>query len=244
MNALDLDKVSFSYVGSSKPALDSITLSVGRGEFVALMGRTGCGKTTLLLTLNGIIPKSIAGTFGGGVSVFGEDIATHSVAENASRVAFVFQDANDQLFCETCREEIAFGLKLRGVEEKEIARRVKTSLASVGLVGFGEREPFSLSQGQKQKLCLATAIASGAPVLALDEPVASLDYENAKHVYSILSRLKKQGKTIVVVEHDSEFAAKHADRVVILDGGGIAEDGSPAILSKKKVSRYGIKRVR
>jgi energy-coupling factor transporter ATP-binding protein EcfA2 len=207
------------------------------------MGRTGCGKTTLLLSLNGVVPKTIGGAFAGSVRVFGESVAEHSVAEMASRVAFVFQDANDQLFCETAREEIAFGLKLRGVSETEIARRVRDSLRTVGLAGFEERDPFSLSQGQKQKLCVATALASGAPLLALDEPVASLDYENASHVYGILSRLRKQGKTIIAVEHDSEFVARHASRVVVLDEGQVAVDAAPSALRSQKISHYGIKRL-
>ncbi len=244
MNAVDLRDVSFTYDGAAKPALEKINLNVSRGDFVALMGRAGCGKTTLLLTLNGVIPKTIGGSFKGGVAVFSEEVAKRSVAEMSSRVAFVFQDANDQLFCETCREEIAFGLRLRGMAEKEINRRVKTSLQSVGLAGFEERDPFSLSQGQKQKICLATALASGAPLLALDEPAASLDYENAKHVYAILSRLnKRQGKTIVIVEHDSEFVARHANRVVVLENGRVALDASPNILRNTKVSRYGIKQL-
>jgi len=248
LNAVEFSNASFSYAGSAEPAapaLRGVTLGVKKGEFVALMGRTGCGKTTLLLTLNGVIPKTIAGDFGGAVSVFGENVGGRSVAEMASRVAFVFQDANDQLFCEAARDEIAFGLKLRGIGEKETSRRVKESLRAVGLAGFEERDPFSLSQGQKQKLCLATAIASGAPLLALDEPVASLDYENAKHVYSILEKLKRGGKTIIAVEHDSEFAAKHADRVVILENGAVAEDASAAsLLRSKRVERYGIKRLK
>jgi energy-coupling factor transporter ATP-binding protein EcfA2 len=246
VKALELNNVSFHYEGAAsvRPALDGVSFSVERGEFVALMGRTGCGKTTLLLALNGVVPKTIRGKFAGSVSVFGEDAAARGVAEMASRVAFVFQDANDQLFCETAREEIAFGLKLRGVAEREVERRVKASLAAVGLAGFEERDPFSLSQGQKQKLCLATAIASGAPLLALDEPAASLDYENAKHVYAILSRLQRAGKTIVAVEHDSEFVARYADRVIVLDEGRVVEDASPGLLRSKKISRYGIKPVK
>ena len=244
MNALELDEVRFTYDGAAKPALEKINLEVSRGDFVALMGRAGCGKTTLLLTLNGVIPKTIGGAFSGRVAVFGEDVAKRSVAEMSSRVAFVFQDANDQLFCETAKEEIAFGLRLRGLTEKETACRVKSSLKSVGLAGFDERDPFSLSQGQKQNLCLATALASGAPLLALDEPVASLDYENAKNVYSILAAMRRAGKTIVIVEHDSEFVARHANRVVVLDEGRVVEDGQPSILRSKKISHYGIKRVK
>jgi energy-coupling factor transporter ATP-binding protein EcfA2 len=242
VNAIDLDKVSFAYDGAAQPALKKISLEIAAGEFVALMGRTGCGKTTLLLTLNGVIPKTIHGNFSGSVKISGEDVARRSVAQMAARVAFVFQDANDQLFCETAREEIAFGLRLRGgLSEKEIGGRVKESLRSVGLAGFEERDPFSLSQGQKQKLCLATAIASGAPILALDEPAASLDFENAKHVYEILCSLNRAGKTIVVVEHDSEFVAARAGRVIVLDEGKIVENGEPRVLKKQKIACYGIK---
>ncbi|MFH0973749.1 MAG: ABC transporter ATP-binding protein [Candidatus Micrarchaeota archaeon] len=245
-NAVELNDVKFSYAGAParSRALDGVSLKIRRGEFVALMGRTGCGKTTLLLTLNGVIPKTIGGEFGGRVRVFGEDVAGRSVAQMSERVAFVFQDANDQLFCETAREEIAFGLRLRGASENEIKKRVSDSLETVGLAGFEERDPFSLSQGQKQKLCLATAIASGAPLVALDEPIASLDYENAKHVYEILSALKRSGKTIVAVEHDAEFAAKHADRVIVIEDGKIAENGGASLLKSKRVERYGIKRLK
>ncbi|MEM0475220.1 MAG: ABC transporter ATP-binding protein [Candidatus Norongarragalinales archaeon] len=243
MSAIELRGVSFTYEGAAQPALRGVSLRVSRGEFTALMGRTGCGKTTLLLTLNGIIPKTIRGEFAGEVRVLGESVAQATFARMAERIAFVFQDPSDQLFCETAREEIAFGLRLRGLSEKEVNSRVKNSLRAVGLAGFEECDPLALSQGQKQKLCLATALATGAPVLALDEPAASLDYENASRVYEILSRLNSTGKTILVVEHDSDVVARYADRVVILENGVVVEDAAPSILKSKRVARYGVKPV-
>lgn len=244
--AVELEKVSFSYSaeGKEKKILDNASLKVERGDFAAIMGNTGSGKTTLLLTLNGIIPKLIHGKLEGKVTVGGLDVSEKSVQEMSMHVAFVFQDPNDQIFSLTVLEEVSFALKLRGMTEPQVRLQARKALKEVGLSGFEDEDPTTLSQGQKQKLAIATALAMDTPVIVLDEPVASLDYESANQVYAILSGLNRGGKTIIVSEHDSEFVFKRASKVFFLEDGKISKPHKPSVLKTAAVGKMGLRRVK
>lgn len=241
-----LDSVSFAYASrgrEGKKVLDGTSLSIGRGEFAGIMGRTGCGKTTLLLTLNGIVPKLEKGIFAGRVVVGDIDVSTKSVEEMSKSVSFVFQDPNDQIFSFSVLEEVSFALKLRGLSESKAADRAKKALEEVGLRGFGSEDPTELSQGQKQKVAIATAIAMDTPVIVLDEPTASLDFESALQVYGLLGSLNERGKTIVVAEHDSEFLYNHASKLFVLQNGR-ASERPVEFLKSKKMEEMGLRRVK
>lgn len=246
VEAVELQNVGFAYAqdGFSKNVLKNVSFSVCKGEFAGIMGKTGCGKTTLLLALNGIVPKLVKGSFQGNVLVEGKDVSQKSVQEMSTRIAYVFQDPNDQIFSLTAFEEVAFALKLRKLGENKIKKRVENALLAVGLEGFQQQDPTTLSQGQKQKLAIATAIAMDTPIIVLDEPIASLDYESAKHVYAILKKLNKQGKTIIVAEHDPEFLYANASKILVLDGGKIAAEGSKTILKSKLMGEFGLRRLK
>lgn len=244
LKAIELERVSFSYAGSSQKVLDNVSFTVNEKDFVGVIGRTGCGKTTLLLVFNGIVPKLLKGVFSGSVRVFGEDISRVTVSKMSARIAFVFQDPNDQIFCATVEEEVGFALKMQKLDARATAKRVSSALSAVGLRGFEERDPTTLSQGQKQKLALATAIAMGAPIIVCDEPAASLDYESALHIYGILRKLNHGGKTIVVAEHDPEFLDAHANKIVALDGGRIVYEGSKKILRTLLMKKLRLKQLK
>lgn len=244
--AVELENVSFSYStqGKSKKILHNASLVIERGDFAVVMGSTGSGKTTLLLTLNGIIPKLVHGGLDGIVFVDGQDVSKKSVQEMSRHVAFVFQDPNDQIFSLTALEEVSFALKLRGIGESQAHSTARRALKEVGLSGFEEEDPTTLSQGQKQKLAIATALAMDTPVIALDEPVASLDYESANQVYAILSKLNRKGKTIIVSEHDSEFVFKHASKIFFLEGGRLSGPEKPGVLKSAAIEKKGLRRVK
>ncbi len=239
MTAISIRNLSFSYPG--KPVLSGLSLEIKEGEFLGVIGKTGCGKSTLLLSLNGIIPQMIAGEFSGAVEVFGKDTSKVPVHELARSVAFVFQDPDEQIFSLRVEDEVLFGLHNIGVRDEDARERVGRTLETMGLSEYADSDPQKLSHGQKQKLAFACALALEPDVFVLDEPVSSLDHSSSQEIYSLLEKLNREGKTIIVAEHDTEWLAEHASRIILLDNGKIEADGSSALLLDKKVAEAGIK---
>jgi energy-coupling factor transporter ATP-binding protein EcfA2 len=236
---IEAKDLSFSYPG--KAVLRGITLSIGKGDFVGITGSTGSGKTTLAYCFNGLIPNSIRGRFSGSVSVCGLDTRKSKISQLARSVGFVFQDPDWQLFSLSVKEEVSFGLKNLGMGD--IDKRVRESLGMVGLEGYEHTEPHKLSHGQKQNLCIASVLAMEPEVIILDEPTSSLDYRSTINIYGILERLNKEGKTVIVIEHNTDLLAEHADSVILLDDGRIARSGpvKEVLSDRKLLGRLGIK---
>jgi energy-coupling factor transporter ATP-binding protein EcfA2 len=234
-----VDRLSFSY--PNQTVLKNISFSIREGEFLGLVGPTGCGKTTLAYCLNGLIPNSIKGKFSGQVLIDELDTKKYKVSEIARKVGLVFQDPDWQIFNLTVKDEVSFGvinLKLDKIE-----KRIKEALKAVCLTGLDNRDPNMLSQGQKQKLCIASVLATDPEVIVLDEPTSQLDYRNTVKIHDILERLNRKGKTIIIIEHDTGFLVEYCSRVLIMDDGRIKKDGSPRkIFSEVKyLKRLGIK---
>lgn len=219
---IEIENLSFAY--DRKPVLGGISIRIEKGEFVGLVGCTGCGKTTLLLTLNGIIPGMVKGNFSGNVRVCGKDTQRTKTAELAHKIGFVFQDPDSQIFSLTAKDEVAFGLQNIG---KLSEKKVTEALKEVGLSDYAGADPDTLSQGQKQKLCIASVLAMGTEILALDEPTASLDHPSAEEIYSFLERLNKKGKTILIASHDTDMLLEHCTRILAMQNGKIILDGKP-----------------
>jgi energy-coupling factor transporter ATP-binding protein EcfA2 len=213
--------------------LRGVDLKVSAGECLAIMGPTDAGKTTLCLTLNGLVPQATDGDFDGQVVVAGRDTARHSVAVLSQVVGLVFQDPETQLFSMTVEEEVAFGLESLGLARAVIADRIEWALDVVGLQAFRSRAPLQLSGGQKQRLAIAVVLAMQPPILVLDEPMAALDPVGKRDVLNVLAQLKRRhNTTIIVAEQDPEAVAAIADRVVVLVAGQIVHQGLPqAVLS-------------
>jgi len=211
------------------PVLTGIDLQVERGEFLSIMGSTGVGKTTLCLALNGIVPHSTGGRFGGDVVVAELNTKEHPVALLASRVGVVFQDAESQLFNMTVEAEVAFGPESLGVPRAEIGERVDWALSAVGMATQRHRSPFHLSGGQKQRVAIAAMLAMLPRILVLDEPTAGLDPAGKAEVFRVISELGQvRQMTIVLVEQESEKIAEFSDRVAVLHEGRIGLAGPPA----------------
>ena len=210
------------------PVLTGVDLEIERGEFLSVIGPTGAGKTTLCLALNGIVPHSSGGRFGGDAIVTGLNTREHPVALLASRVGIVFQDAESQLFNMTVESEVAFGPESLGLPRAEIGRRVDWALAAVGMAQHRERSPFHLSGGQKQRVAIAAALAMLPRVLVLDEPTAGLDPIGKEEVFDVIRDLQRRRQmTIVLVEQEAEKIAEFSDRVAVLHEGRIELIGSP-----------------
>jgi cobalt transport protein ATP-binding subunit len=204
-------------------ALRGVTLQIARGEFIALIGRNGAGKTTLAKHLNGLL-KPTNGT----VSVDGKDTRKHSVGEVSRSVGYVFQNPDHQIFCPTVREEVAFGLRtIGGLSEEEIESRTVAALRTVGLEHEVDRHPFTLGKGERQKLAVASVLARAPEVLVIDEPTTGLDREGGQAMMDVVHKLHADGHTIIVITHDMQLAADHAERVIVLTEGRVMAEGSP-----------------
>jgi cobalt/nickel transport system permease protein len=214
---LEIKDLSFTYPDGS-PALRGISLAIAAGERVALVGANGAGKSTLLLHLNGIIESAA-------VTVSGLPATRANLKAIRQKVGLVFQNPDDQLFCATVAEDVAFGPRNLRLAESEIAERVRESLREVGLQGFERRSAFHLSVGEKKRAALATVLAMRPDVIVLDEPTGELDPRGRRELAALLRRI---GRTQIVATHDFELARELCSRVVVLDKGTLVADGTVA----------------
>lgn len=202
-------------------ALDDVEFEIKRGEFVAVLGQNGSGKTTLVKHLNGLL-RPTAGT----IEVEGKDSRNMSVLELGSTVGYVFQNPDHQIFSDTIREEVAFGLKKRGLAEADIAERVKEALDAVGLGGREEEDPFSLTKGQRQRVAVASVLAVRPDVLILDEPTTGLDYYEQRGMMALVKQLNESGATIIIVTHAMWVVCEYAHRAIVMKDGHLVESGT------------------
>jgi energy-coupling factor transporter ATP-binding protein EcfA2 len=215
-----VEHLTFSYPGTA-PALRDVSLEVGEGETVLLLGGSGSGKSTLLRAFAGLVPWFHGGRFEGRVEVVGRDTRRARPAELAGAVASVFQDPEDQIVLGRVEAEVAFGLENVGTPPVEISGRVETALAAVGAEHLAGRRVVELSGGELQRVCLASALALEPRLLLLDEPTSQLDYEGAE---AFLELALGSGTTVVLSEQRPAIALRYADRVVFLEQGRILLD--------------------
>jgi len=219
---VNFENAAYSYTGE-KNALEGINLSVKEGEFLAVMGENGAGKTTFCKLINGIIPHLYGGRLSGTVTVDGLRTDKSSVPALALKAGIVLDDPDTQLFTSSVFHEAAFGPENLLLPPEEIERRANWALNAAGLAGFEHRLPSSLSGGEKQRLVIAASLAMKGKILVLDEPLCRLDPEGAAQVMSVLKDLKeKHGITVIMAEHQSGMIKDAADRVCILKNGRIA----------------------
>jgi energy-coupling factor transport system ATP-binding protein len=217
---ITLQGITYTYYTGIE-ALRGVDLNINNGEYVAIMGENGAGKTTMVKHFNGLLrPKT------GQVIVDGEDIAKKSVAAMARKVGLVFQNPDDQLFAEDVEEEISFALRNFGYAEKVIEERVNWALNLLDIERYKKSSPFILSGGERKRVALASVLAWDPDVLILDEPTVGQDYGQKERLKHFLLQLRTQGKTVVIVTHDVEFVAESQPRIVLMAQGKIVADGS------------------
>ena len=223
-----LNKVSYLYPGATKPALWDISLEIQPGEFLGVIGPTGAGKTTLCLTLNGIVPQFYGGRFFGYIKVAGLDTLEYPVNTLAQWVGTVFEDPSTQLTATSVENEIAFALENLRVPPAEIRSRIPQVLAAVRLEGTEHKHPQELSGGQQQRLAIAAALALRPQLLILDEPTSQLDPVGTQEVFATVKELNRRlGVTIVMVSHAAEEMAEYSDRIALLSHGELIATGTP-----------------
>ncbi|HAC64000.1 MAG TPA: ABC transporter [Cyanothece sp. UBA12306] len=223
-----LDNVSYLYPNSTEAVLKNISLNIAQGEFLGIIGPTGAGKTTLCLTLNGIVPQFHGGRFFGYVTVAGFDTLKYPVSTLARHVGAVFEDPETQLLSTSVENEIAFALENLCVAREEILARIPQVLAAVRLEGTEHKHPQELSGGQKQRLAIAAALALQPKLLILDEPTSQLDPIGSQEVFATVKELNQElGVTIVMVSHAAEEMAEFSDRIAVLSAGKLLNIGTP-----------------
>jgi len=220
-------------------ALDDISMTIEDGEFLGIIGHTGSGKSTLVQHLNGLLKPT-----SGQVLVDGEDLNGEHVNRRAlrQRIGLVFQYPEYQLFEETVEKDIKFGPSKMGYDDKTCDRLMRESLPLVGLSeDILKRSPFELSGGQKRRVAFAGILAMNPDVLILDEPAAGLDPAGQKEIFGYIETLRDQGKSIVLVSHDMDEAARIADRVLVLKKGEQVFFGSPEKLFSQETNSYAMR---
>jgi energy-coupling factor transport system ATP-binding protein len=216
-----IEHLTFSYPGGGRPALSDVSLEVGAGEVIALLGPSGSGKSTLLRALAGLVPHFHCGSFAGRVAVAGLDTRTTRPAELAGLVATVFQDPEDQVVMARVANEVAFGLENLGTAPAEIWPRVDEALAAVDALHLRDRLTFELSGGELQRVCLASALAVRPELILLDEPTSQLDPDGAER---FLAAAEGLGSAVVLSEQRIDRALSLATRVVFVEGGRLLLD--------------------
>ena len=208
MNIIEIEDLTYTYPGAETPILDHVNLQVEKGDFLAIVGNNGCGKSTLCKTLNGLIPHFITGEFSGRVLVDGVNTLEADVGALAKKAGYVYQDFENQIVRPTVLDDASYACLNYAMGDYE--KRGKEALALCGLEGREQDYVWSLSGGQTHLLALAGAVSLGPEVLILDEPIAQLDPGHADRIDGVLKELnEKHGKTILVIEHHTEYIADY-----------------------------------
>ena len=222
MTRLDLEGVGFVYPDGTR-ALDSVDLTIGPGESVAIVGQNGSGKSTLVRHLNGLLRPTE-----GRVLHDGEDVAGVRTAALAARVGIVFQNPDRQIFAGKVRTEVAFGPKILGRSGTDVEAATRDALAAVGLSDAADANPYDLGYSRRKLLAIASVLAMGTPVVVLDEPTTGQDARGVARVQQVLANLVADGRTVIAISHDMRFVAESFARIVVMGGGRVLLDGSPA----------------
>ena len=220
---LKLEQISFAYQ-ENHPILKNISLSIPKGQRLAIVGKNGAGKSTLAKAICGFIATE------GQYTSRGEDIKQESVKERAERVGYVLQNPNQMISTNMIFDEVALGLRLRGISEEDIKERVYQALKTCGLYEFRKWPISALSYGQKKRVTIASILVLGPEILVLDEPTAGQDQRNYTDIMEFLDSLQEKGHTIVMITHDMQLMLDYSDRALVVSDGQILADLSPAEL--------------
>ena len=243
MSLIEVKDLKYRYPGTTELALDGVSFTVEKGEFIGIAGENGAGKSSLSQTLLGLIPQFYKGAYGGSVTVCGMDARSTPVSELCRHVGLVFQNPFNQLSGakDTVYDEVGYGLQNLGFPPEEIRTRVESVLRCFGIWEYRDRNPFDLSGGQLQRVAICSVLAMKPDVLILDEPTSQLDPEGSEEVFHTVDELTKMGITIIMIEQKIEKLAGYCDRVLLMHQGHVVDYDTPRkIFSREDLYDLGV----
>ena len=243
MSLIEVKDLKYRYPGTTELALDGVSFTVEKGEFIGIAGENGAGKSSLSQALLGLIPQFYKGAYGGSVTICGMDARSTPVSELCRHVGLVFQNPFNQLSGakDTVYDEVGYGLQNLGFPPEEIRTRVESVLRCFGIWEYRDRNPFDLSGGQLQRVAICSVLAMNPDVLILDEPTSQLDPEGSEEVFHTVDELTKMGITIIMIEQKIEKLAGYCDRVLLMHQGHVVDYDTPRkIFSREDLYDLGV----
>lgn len=242
MSIIELKNVTYQYPLDSEAIIKEIDLSIEKGKVYGLIGNNQAGKTTLCNIMRGFIPEMFLGELTGTVTYKEKAIQQYNIGALAAEIGYSSQNPFTQIsgVKDTVEEEIAYGMENIGISPEIMEQKVQELIELFKLEELKEKNPFELSGGQKQRVALASIVALDPEVVILDEPTSQLDPQSTEEIFEIIAMLKKQGKTIIVVEHKVDLLAEYCDEIVLLEDGRIVKNGSAhQVLSDPDILEHG-----
>ena len=242
MHLIKFSNFFFRYKGNEEYALNDISLNIDENKFILLIGETGSGKTSLIRSMNGLIPQFYAGFYKGSVQIAGHDTANTSIADLSTIVGIVFQNPENQLIAMTVEQEIAFGMENLGISRDEMKKRMDESIKLTEIEHLLHKAPFELSGGEQQRVALASILVLKPQILILDEPTALLDPYMAKKILSLLKKIQtEQNITVIMSEHRMDLILPLVDEIIMMkDGSVIGYDDKDIIINGDDFKRLKI----
>lgn len=237
MGYFKIENVNYKYPLEDKQALKNINIEIKKGEFWAVIGKNGSGKTTFCNMLRRFVPDFYKGELTGKIMLEDKELKDYSQKELVQKIGFVFQNPFTQIsgVKDTVFEEIAYGLENLGLEKEEIISKVEKILKMLEIEKLRDRNPYDLSGGQKQRVALASIIAMDPDILVIDEPTSQLDPKGTEDIFRIINLMANEGKTIILVEHKLELIAEYAQNILVLDEGEIILSGKAEEVLNNKI---------
>ena len=237
MGYFKIENVNYKYPIEDKQALKNINIEIKKGEFWAVIGKNGSGKTTFCNMLRRFVPDFYKGELTGTITLEDKELKDYSQKELVQKIGFVFQNPFTQIsgVKDTVFEEIAYGLENLGLDKEEIISKVEKILKLLEIEKLRERNPYDLSGGQKQRVALASIIAMDPDILVIDEPTSQLDPKGTEDIFKIINLMANEGKTIILVEHKLELIAEYAQNILVLDEGEIILSGKAEEVLNNKI---------
>ena len=237
MGYFKIENVNYKYPLENKQVLKNINIEIKKGEFWAVIGKNGSGKTTFCNMLRRFVPDFYKGELTGKITLEDKELKDYSQKELVQKIGFVFQNPFTQIsgVKDTVFEEIAYGLENLGLEKEEIISKVEKILKLLEIEKLRERNPYDLSGGQKQRVALASIIAMNPDILVIDEPTSQLDPKGTEDIFKIINLMANEGKTIILVEHKLELIAEYAQNILVLDEGEIILSGKAEEVLNNKI---------
>ena len=237
MGYFKIENVNYKYPLEEKQVLKNINIEIKKGEFWAIIGKNGSGKTTFCNMLRRFVPDFYKGELTGTITLEDKELKDYSQKELVQKIGFVFQNPFTQIsgVKDTVFDEIAYGLENLGLYKEEIISRVEKILKLLEIEKLRDRNPYDLSGGQKQRVALASIIAMNPDILVIDEPTSQLDPKGTEDIFKIINLMANEGKTIILVEHKLELIAEYAQNILVLDEGEIILSGKAEEVLNNKI---------